>query len=511
MGDRRPDAVAVVLATTPASGLTCATRTEGRTEGALEREGAGGTRTESAEATLLDRLTDQLVALPVGDLRVVSDVGLPAALREVAAVARAAEAPVAVLAGDVVAHTEALALLLEHPARSTGALVGNGAPDPPHAPVRVEHGRVVAAGNSFHQVHAPNATFRGVFQVAEDQAKNLADIADELAALAERQALGEVSEAEAPDLLLAGLVRSGVPVRAARLGEVRRRTTAGVAADADIGLRCTRVTGQAEADLALRRLAEVDEERVRMASSIKADDGFFATYLVSTWSPHLVRLAARIGLAPNSVTGISLGLAALAAVWFSAGDRQGMVAGAAALYLSFVLDCVDGQLARYTRRFSPLGAWLDATFDRAKEFLVYLGLAIGYPGDVWPLAVAAMLLQAVRHMIDFAYAGAVTDAAQAGSAWAPPQHSLAVAMDSARTVAAVQRENTIVQLAERLDGGTVSRWIKKIIVLPIGERMALIAVTAALFDARITFLALLVWGGVAALYSITGRIARSLA
>ena len=44
---------------------------------------------------------------------------------------------------------------------------------------------------------------------------------------------------------------------------------------------------------------------------------------------------------------------------------------------AFVFDCVDGQLARYTRQFSTLGAWLDATFDRAKEYTVFAGLAVG--------------------------------------------------------------------------------------------------------------------------------------
>lgn len=46
-------------------------------------------------------------------------------------------------------------------------------------------------------------------------------------------------------------------------------------------------------------------------------------------------------------------------------------------------------------------------------------------------------------------------------------------------------------------------------MLPIGERMALIAVTAAVFNARVTFVALLTWGGVAALYTVAGRIGRS--
>ncbi|MEO3859216.1 CDP-alcohol phosphatidyltransferase family protein [Acrocarpospora sp. B8E8] len=481
MGEQRPDTVAVVLATPGSAWLA------------------------NADTTLIDRLTEQLAALPVADLYVLSaEQGLAEELRQVAKVARASSAPVAVFSGEVVAHAEALAALLEHPSRSAGALIGTGLASMLCTPVRVEHGRVAAAGNSFHQVDSANASFRGVLQVGGDQLKALALVAEELADLAQAGKLGMADETEAVDLLLAGLVRSGLPVRAARLG----------------ALHCDRAPDQAAADIALLCLAEVDEDRARLDAAIKQDDGFFSTYCVSSWSRHLVKIADRLGLTPNAVTGISVGLAAIAAIWFSAGDRQSQLAASVALYLSFVLDCVDGQLARYTRRFSPLGAWLDATFDRVKEYVVYVGLALGYaagapmtgtgPGGIWALAVGAMMLQAVRHMIDFSYAGAVTDAAKVGVSWARPHRSLALATDSARNTAAVQRENAIVQLAGKLEGDSVTRWLKKFIVLPIGERMALIAITAGLFNARVTFLALLGWGTVAALYTLTGRIARSL-
>ncbi len=52
------------------------------------------------------------------------------------------------------------------------------------------------------------------------------------------------------------------------------------------------------------------------------------------------------------------------------------------LYLGFVLDCVDGQLARYTRHFSAWGGWLDTMADRAKEYVVYAGLRLR--GDATP-------------------------------------------------------------------------------------------------------------------------------
>ncbi|MEV7970235.1 CDP-alcohol phosphatidyltransferase family protein [Sphaerisporangium sp. NPDC088356] len=519
----------MLLATTPATGLACP---EGTLADRLARQLASlhvhrvhvVTRAgnlpaiPSRPAVLLAEAATETLAGPVAEPDVTRSAGLTGDLRAVAEVARAVSGPLAVFPGDLVAHTEALALLLADPARGTGALVSPEHDGTPLRlpPIRAERGRVVAAGNSFHTVSGANGGFRGVLHVGEADLVSLADVAEELAGLAQEQRLGGAEETEVADLLLAGLVRVGVPVRAAPLGR----------------LHCDRVTGQLSADAAIARLGEVDEDRARLEAAVKSDDGFVATYLVSSWSGHVVRLAARLGLTPNAVTGLSVGLAGLAAVAFSAGERRAQVAGAVLLYLSFVLDCVDGQLARYTRMFSPLGAWLDATFDRVKEYVVYVGLAVGYtggvelgstgPGGIWALAVVAMLVQAIRHMIDFSYAAARADTAGAGQVWERPGHGgslglpVALRRDPQGKPGAVitpgrrRVYGSVVRLSARLDRNTAARWLKKIVVLPIGERMVLISVTAALFNARVTFLALLAWGGLAALYTLTGRIARSL-
>ena len=55
------------------------------------------------------------------------------------------------------------------------------------------------------------------------------------------------------------------------------------------------------------------------------------------------------------------------------------------------------------------------------------------------------------------------------------------------------------------------RWLKKIVAFPIGERFAVISITAALFDARTVFIVMLAWGGFAYAYVLLGRILRSLA
>ncbi|MGI5206815.1 hypothetical protein ACQEU6_35225 [Spirillospora sp. CA-108201] len=58
--------------------------------------------------------------------------------------------------------------------------------------------------------------------------------------------------------------------------------------------------------------------------------------------------------------------------------------------------------------------------------------------------------------------------------------------------------------------GRVARRAAKSLRLPLGERLALIAVVAALAGARPALAALLAWGSAAAAATLAGRVARSL-
>ncbi len=234
-------------------------------------------------------------------------------------------------------------------------------------------------------------------------------------------------------------------------------------------------------------VAGVDEESVRLRSAVKARDGFFTTHCISPYSRYIARWCARRGLTPNQVTTASLVVALIAAGCAATGTRAGYVAAGVLLLASFVLDCTDGQLARYSLQYSTLGAWLDATFDRAKEYAYYAGLALGAArggDDVWALALGAMVLQTCRHVVDFAFNEANHDATGNTS----PTAALSGRLDSV--------------------GWTV--WVRRMIVLPIGERWALIAVLTALTTPRITFVVLLVGCALAACYTTAGRVLRSL-
>lgn len=118
----------------------------------------------------------------------------------------------------------------------------------------------------------------------------------------------------------------------------------------------------------------------------------------------IARGLGRLGLTPNALTIIGfLGtcLAALAAAsqaWLAAG----------VLVLAFgIFDLFDGTLARATGRVSRFGAFLDSTFDRAGEGVVYIGIAAGCMAADFGLgAFLAPVAMAAAFMVSYARAKA---------------------------------------------------------------------------------------------------------
>jgi phosphatidylglycerophosphate synthase len=525
-------------------------------------------------------------------------------LRRIADVARDTTGAVVVLHGDIVTHREALAGLLADPRVATGVLGGGGALARPFAfRFRARRGRIISAASPYHATFRPTAPFLGALKVAPNDVAVLCAAADQLAGATEvvseewlgelrrkegmwrmslyRRALDaeteedpdgaenaaegpedvddddpnaseeeltldrfalELSEedeirvrervAAAPDdvvsLLLVGLVRDGAHVSVSHLRKLfwaRPLSTEGVE--------------QASEDI-----LDYDEDRVLLDSAVKARDGFFTTFFVSPYSRYIARWAAHRGYTPNQITTVSVLMGLVAAILFATGERWGLIAGAVVLQVAFTTDCVDGQLARYSRQFSKLGAWLDSVFDRTKEYLAFAGLAIGASrmGDpVWTLACCALILQMVRHMSDFAYGagqqqaiGATTHPplTQSADTWSAAvevrREARAKAMEQA-AAAGVPFEEFVDESAppptpaERvkrsmrfalkawhvLDRARPLQWVKRMITFPIGERFAAISITAALFTPRVTFIVLLAWGSFAALYMTVGRLLRS--
>jgi hypothetical protein len=439
------------------------------------------------DRTVLDRLIAQIREAGVDDVTVLTRPGTDrpvkatqvlsadadSDLAHLGEIAFAQDGPLFVACADLVASQTTVAAVLSDSSRRSGVLVGTG--DPSAAPVQVERGLVTGPG--------PGPTRLG--GLAKVSAAHLARLERHWP----RQSQGDAFEG-----VLAALHARAVPVNAYRTG----------------GLEHRQVAGADEAREVIAAFEAVDMDAWRLKNAVKHDDDFFATYAVSTWSPKLVKLSARLGWTPTPITWVSITLAVGAAAIFATGWSWWYVAAAALMYFSFVFDCVDGQLARYTQNFSSFGGWLDMMADRSKEFLIYAGLAAGAVAGgasapaAWGLAIAAMATQTVRHTADTWYA---------------------VLLDTAVVRQARKRESAppsgrAAHLGERLGSASeqvmgahrsVLYWAKRTIVAPVGERWLLLAVAAVAFGPQVALAALLCWQLLALGYTTAGRTLRSLA
>lgn len=436
--------------------------------------------TTDEAAGLADRLAGQCRRAGVDEVRLVGDLATLADLAESAA------GPVLVTGADLVAHTAVLRHLATGPAEPTVALVLAGPPGPGRTAVREDRGQVVAAGPPEALDGEATGVFGGALRVDPASLPVLAaaarSIAAEVVPVGAAAAHGVVDDEPAIDRLFADLVARDAVTVAHR---VRLLVARRVADDDD----------RAAAEAAV---AAVDADQAELRLSVKERDDLFTTVFVSTWSPYVTRLAARLRLSPTTVTMISVAFAVTAALLFGVGGRPALVTGAVLLYLGFVLDCVDGQLARYTRTFSAWGGWLDTMADRAKEFVVYAGLGFGATQAGfrygWALAIAAMAVQTVRHMTDTWY-GALHDEA-ARRPKATPGGGIGDRLSAA--------SNRV-----QADVGSLTYWLKRTVVFPIGERWALIALVVALFDQRAALFAVLTGMVLALGYTAALRLLRA--
>jgi hypothetical protein len=321
----------------------------------------------------------------------------PQPLRALAEVAESgALTPLVVLAADLELSPVALLDLLDGPADRTCALTINRdafVQKPEQlAVVRVDASdrRLHSAGTARHAVTRPTAYSLGALRIRAEDRAHAAQLWR--AAAATRSA--EDPAVSPFDLALLALVRGGLPVTGLPLGPhtVRR--------------------GE---DHAAGAAGSSWQQRLRGAS--RGNEGAFSMAVVRPVSRRLTAVGLRHGWTPNVVTVVSLLLGLAACVLVAVDHRATWIVAALLLQASLVVDCVDGEIARFTRRYSPLGGWLDAVSDRVKEFAAVAAVAwvAALRGEpMWVLATVLLGLLAIRHVEDHSYSRRVQCSAPVG-------------------------------------------------------------------------------------------------
>lgn len=120
----------------------------------------------------------------------------------------------------------------------------------------------------------------------------------------------------------------------------------------------------------------LDRARAIYRQSKKKNDNVWTEWVSRPPAALVVQLLEPTRATPNQVTFLNLALFAVAAaVLIAVPTWAGLLWGAAVIQLSYILDCVDGQLARLKSLSSPAGALLDFLVDEIKAFLLVGALA----------------------------------------------------------------------------------------------------------------------------------------
>jgi phosphatidylglycerophosphate synthase len=171
-------------------------------------------------------------------------------------------------------------------------------------------------------------------------------------------------------------------------------------------------------------------------------------------SPRATWVFARLGWSPNAVTGGFIACGVAAGVVIAFGGLATAVAGAVLIQAYLLLDCSDGELARWSKRTSATGVYLDGIGHYLGEAALLAGLGfraqghLGLSGRYVTAGLAAALLAAIvkaeTDTVTVARAKAGLAAGPADETLAPRSPGLALA----RRLASVLRVHRITQAVE---------------------------------------------------------------
>ncbi|MEJ6573904.1 MAG: DUF5941 domain-containing protein [Actinomycetes bacterium] len=337
-----------------------------------------------------------------------------------------------------------LELLTDYPRTVTTALITKVK----DGGTRISQGQISGTTSDYHEVGHGNYLFLGIVRLSQFQRQEIIET------------LSKIKDTNHPgnaiDLILVALVRAAIVVAPAEIA----------------GAPFIRSSNADERLAIQNQIAKLNDARLRLKLANRANDGFYSVFFLRKISKLFTWLAVRLKMTPNQVTLISFAIGLLSAYEFSKGSFWAIFIGAVLLQLSIIIDCVDGELARYTRQFSQLGAWLDAITDRIKEYLVFFALAYGAAKsgrDLWIPAMGMMLFQTFRHLSDYNFARINKIRS---SHLEPLDFDL--------------KNDGHISL-EREKRSRLEYWSKKAIQFPIGERWLVISASSVVGGAAFTF------------------------
>ena len=233
------------------------------------------------------------------------------------------------------------------------------------------------------------------------------------------------------------------------------------------------------------------------------DEHWAGRLYMRRFSPYATVLFARLGWSPNAVT-VCFILAGVAAGLLTAVPGLPAAVGVVVLIQLYLLfDCSDGELARYTGRFSAAGVYLDRMGHYITAALLLAGLGVraqghfslagGYVSAGLAAAVCATLIKAETDTVVVARASSGLDGKHDDEALAPRSQRLALARRLAsalhvhRMIQAVELSGLILvaAIADAATGSLTATRVLTVAALVVGVLMAVAHLVAIVASRRL--------------------------
>lgn len=159
------------------------------------------------------------------------------------------------------------------------------------------------------------------------------------------------------------------------------------------------------------RLKDASIEELRdicQASDDIYNDRWFGIYFARTISIYITKILIRTPITANQVTFVWFLLDIAAAVSFSFGHYWYSIIGSLLVLMSYILDSIDGEIARYRHSCSMKGAYLDRIFHDISYPFIFIGISFGVYANfhsIWAfvLGFSASIFILLPELIDLEY------------------------------------------------------------------------------------------------------------
>jgi len=141
------------------------------------------------------------------------------------------------------------------------------------------------------------------------------------------------------------------------------------------------------------------KENYRQAISISNVTDFWTNHVCRRIAAVIVIIISSTPITPNMVTVFSFLLNLFANYQILSGE---LALAALFFFLSFIMDCVDGQLARKLDAVSKIGIYLDIVLDGLKDLVTYIVLISYFSNGVFfNYSLLAMLIVSSSLILDW--------------------------------------------------------------------------------------------------------------